>query len=72
MGNSITVLQTPVPCTTPEGDAYVWYIKDSGMFENDELTVIMCNGGFVRHFNTSQIKIWRNDTFGIFKNDLPY
>lgn len=62
----------PVPCTTPLGDGYVWYIKDNGMLENDELTVILCENGAVRHFTTDQIKIWCNDTYGIKKKDLPF
>lgn len=57
-----------VPCTTPLGDGYVWYIKPNGFMENDEITVILKNGGDVKHFTTSQIKIYHNETYGINKN----
>lgn len=29
-----------VPCVTPLGDGYVWYIKSNGFMENDEVAVI--------------------------------
>ena len=58
----------PTPCDTPLGDGYVWYIKSNGFLENDEVTVILCNTGEVRHFTTDQIKIWHNETYKIKKN----
>lgn len=58
----------PTPCVTPLGDGYVWYIKSNGFLENDEVTVILCNTGEVRHFTTDQIKIWHNETYKIKKN----
>ena len=61
--------RNPTPCTTPLGDGYVWYIKQNGMLENDEVTVILNDGGEVKHFTTSQIKIWHNQTYRILKND---
>lgn len=62
----------PIPCTTPLGDGYVWYIKDNSILENDEYAVILCNGGEVKHFTSDQIKIWHNETYGISKDKLPY
>jgi hypothetical protein len=56
-----------VPCVTPLGDGYVWYIKTNGFLENDEVAVILSKDGSVRHFTTDQIKIWRNETYGIKK-----
>ena len=58
----------PTPCVTPLGDGYVWYIKSNGFLENDEITVILCNSGEVKHFTTDQIKIWHNETYKIKKN----
>lgn len=58
-----------VPCVTPLGDGYVWYIKSNGFMENDEVTVILCNGGEVKHFTTEQIRIWHNGTYGIKKQN---
>lgn len=60
----------PMPCTTPEGDGYIWYITSGGMFENDEYTVILCSDGTVKHFNSGQVKIWFNATYGIEKKDF--
>lgn len=59
----------PVPCVTPLGDAYVWYIKTNGIVENDEVTVILKDSGEVRHMTTKQIKIFANETYEIKKKD---
>lgn len=61
----------PTPCITPLGDGYVWYVKTNGFMENDEVAVILMNGGEVKHFTTSQIKIWHNATYGIKKKEKP-
>jgi len=61
----------PIPCTTPLGDGYIWYIKDNGMFENDEFSVCLCADGTVRHFSSDQVKIYFNETYGI-KKDIPF
>ena len=59
----------PTPCTTPLGDGIVWYIKSNGFLENDEVTVILENGGLVKHFTTDQIRIWNNGTYKIKKDE---
>lgn len=59
--------KNPIPCTTPLGDAYVWYVKSNGMLENDEFTCILMDGGAVKHFTSEQINIWHNETYQIFK-----
>jgi len=59
--------KNPVPCVTPLGDAYIWYIKSNGFLENDEVACILLDSGQVRHFTTDQIKIWHNETYGIKK-----
>lgn len=64
--------RTPIPCTTPLGDAYIWYITYGGMFENDIYTVVLLKGGDVRHVTSDQVKIWNNETFGIKKNEFPF
>ena len=46
---------------------YAIYVQSSGMFENDIWCVVHCDGGIVRHYNTSQIKVYQNLTFGIIK-----
>lgn len=58
----------PIPVVVENGkDGYVLYIETSGMLENDLFTVVLCDGGFVRHYNSSQIRIHRNATFNIEK-----
>lgn len=59
----------PIPCTTPMGDGYVWYITSNGMFENDEYTVVLCKDGSVRHFASDQVSVWFNATYGIGKRN---
>jgi len=58
----------PIPVVV-EGnkDGYAIYVSNSGMFENDVWCVVLCEGGVVRHYQTDQIKIWTNATFGITK-----
>ena len=48
-------------------DGYAIYVSNSGMYENDVWCVVLCEGGQVRHYQTDQIKIWANATFGITK-----
>jgi len=57
----------PVPCITPLGDGFIWYMKQNGYLENDELTVILCEGGIIRHFTTDQVQIFHNETYQIKK-----
>lgn len=62
----------PMPVTTPLGNGWVWYIKDNGMFENDELTVVLFDGGAIKHFTTEQVKVWHNETYDIKKNEFNF
>jgi len=55
----------PIPVTTPLGDGYIFYITPGGMFENDEITVVLLNGGQIKHFESSQVRGWINSTYGI-------
>lgn len=58
----------PIPCHTTLGDAYVWYIRDNGMFENNEYCcVMMLNDGSIKHFLGTEIHINFNATYGIKK-----
>lgn len=74
MGRTIKELSRPVPCTTPLGDGYVWYITSNGFLENDEFTIILCETGVVRHFVSSDVRIWTNATYGINKqpSEFPF
>lgn len=55
----------PIPVTTPLGDGYILYITPGGMYENDEITVVLLKGGDIRHFESSQVRVWVNSTYGI-------
>lgn len=58
----------PILVHTPLGVGYVWYVKDMGMHENDQFTVILKNGGKIMHFLSHQNKIHSNNTFDIIKD----
>lgn len=59
----------PIPVVTEQGeDGYAIYVQSAGMFENDIFTVVLCKGGIIRHYNTSQLRIYHNQTFNITKN----
>jgi hypothetical protein len=55
----------PIPVVTPLGDGYILYITPSGFLENDEITVVLCDGGRIKHFSSDQVRIWKNSTYGI-------
>lgn len=58
----------PIPVVVENGkDGYAIYVESSGMFENDIWCVCLCENGVVKHYNTSQIKIFFNATFDIKK-----
>lgn len=46
-------------------EGYALYVESSGMWENDTWCVVLCDGGIVRHYTTSQIRVHINATFGI-------
>lgn len=64
---AIAFFPDPVPVVTPLGDGYAIYVKANGMFENDEVTVALKEGGQWRHFSSSDIKSYHNSTYGIKK-----
>jgi len=55
----------PIPVVTPLGDGYILYITPSGFLENDEITVVLCKRGEIKHFSSDQVRIWKNSTYGI-------
>ena len=61
---------TPIPVVIKETkqDAYAIYVESGGMFENDVWTCVLCDSGIIRHYNTSQILIYKNATFNINKD----
>ena len=59
--------RNPIPVVTPLGDGMAIYVTSSGTFEDDCWTVALMNDGQVRHFISNDIKLWKNGTFGIIK-----
>lgn len=49
------------------GAAYIVYIKDNHMYQNDEVCVALMDGGQWYHVTTEKIKSWNNATYGIQK-----
>lgn len=65
----------PIPVVTPLGPGFIWYITSSGMYENDEYTIVLRADGTIRHFKSDQVKVYMNATYGIAdgtKDDLPF
>lgn len=60
--------QKPIPVIV-EGkkEGYAIYVSNGGTFENDIWCVVLCEGGFVRHYRSDQITIHFNATFGVQK-----
>lgn len=61
----IILVNKPIPVTTPLGDGYIMYITPSGFLENDEITVILEDGGEIKHFSSDQVRVWKNATYKI-------
>jgi hypothetical protein len=56
----------PIPVIVEDGkEGYALYVRDGGTLENDIWCVVLCDGGFVRHYRSDQIKIHKNLTFDI-------
>jgi len=59
----------PIPVVTEHGEGYVWYVRDGGSFENDIFCIILCDGGFVKHYRSDQFIIHKNGTLNIINNE---
>ncbi len=63
--------KNPIPVVTEQGeDGYAIYVQSAGMYDNDIWCVTLCKGGTIRHYNTSQLRIYHNQTFNITKDGL--
>ena len=62
--------RSPIPVVV-EGnkDGYAIYVTNSGTFENDVWCVALCDGGHIRHYTSSQIRMYVNSTFDITKSN---
>lgn len=57
--------RNPLPVVTPLGEGYAIYVRDGGTWENDIFAVVMRKDGQILHFTSTQIRVWKNGTFGI-------
>lgn len=58
----------PIPVLVEDGkEGYAIYVTNGGTFENDTWCVVLCEKGIVRHYQSDQIRIYANATFGIEK-----
>lgn len=64
----ITFCPIPIPVVVEnDKEAYVIYVESSGQWENDIWTCVLCDGGLVKHYSTSQVVIHQNLTFDLKK-----
>jgi len=70
MESKMMQFNTPIPVVIKETkqDAYALYVESGGMLENDIWTCILCDGGAVQHYNTSQLVVYNNATYNIKKH----
>jgi hypothetical protein len=70
----IVFCDMPIMCVVKdeEGnvhDGYLLYVESGGTHSNDIWTIIHCNGGIIRHYSTKQVRISKNLTFDIKKQE---
>lgn len=62
-------LQQILWVTTPHGDGQVLFLIDYGVHENTIWVVALEADGVVKHYNSNDIKICKNNTINININD---
>lgn len=65
----ITFAPFPIPVVADGKEGYVVYVESNPLWENDCITVALCEGGQWRHYNSGQIQSHHNATFGIAKSE---
>ena len=66
---AITFCPQPIPVIVEGlGDGYLLYVKDNGMFMNDEFCIVLKEGGRVVHATTRQFRIATNESYQIQKD----
>lgn len=60
--------RNPIPVIVEDTkEGYAIYTYNGGTFENDIWCVVLCDGGFIKHYRSDQIKMHNNLTFDIKK-----
>lgn len=65
------LINVPVVCLEDGMEGYVWYVRDGGNFDNDCYTIILKEGGVIRHVTSKQIVVGTNKTYKISKYKQP-
>ena len=65
---AIHELQQIMWVTTPHGDGIVLFLMDYGPQENTIFVVALEKDGVIKHYNSNDVKLCKNDTFNINKN----
>lgn len=63
----ITQIEPQIPVKTPLGDGFAWLIIDYGYMINTVWVVRLDEGGFVKHFDSNDIRIKSNPMLGQIK-----
>ena len=59
----------PIPVIVEENkEGYAIYVSNGGTLENDIWCVVLCQGGYIKHYRSDQIRIYNNLTFDIKKD----
>lgn len=70
---SIAIFDLPLPVIVIEDgvekEGYAIYVESGKTFDNDCWCVALCDGGHIRHYLSNQLKIYKNPTYGIKKNN---
>lgn len=60
--------RNPIPVVVEDNkDGYAIYVTNGGSFENDIWCVVLCDGGYIRHYLSDQVKMYVNATLDIKK-----
>ena len=65
---TIHELQQIMWVTTPHGDGIVLFLMDYGPQENTIFVVALEKDGVIKHYNSNDVRLCKNDTFNINKN----
>jgi len=65
---TIHELQQVMWVITPHGDGQVLFIMDYGPHENTIFVVALEENGMIKHYNSNDVRLCKNNTFNINKN----
>lgn len=54
-----------IPVKTVHGEGYILYVTDGSGFENDIYTIVNCETGKIKHYNSQQVTVIQNQTYEI-------